>query len=130
LGYYRKGGKVRPIFAPRGGKRPVIIVLDRQETRSIRRQPFTLANIEQLSDQPGFYTLYDENGKLLYAGSSRNIRQRLLDTIYGRGDARTVDSKARLLPRIVKMDVTYGSVNQSRLNERRIKHVAEYNARD
>jgi len=28
LAYYRKGGKVRPIFAPKGRNRPTIIVLD------------------------------------------------------------------------------------------------------
>ena len=129
LSYYRdKQGRIRPIFAPRG-RTPTVIVVDRKATKSIRRQPFTKEAVEGLEDRSGFYTVYDHHGKLLYVGAANSVRSRLVDFWYGRGDHRTVEGKGMLRPQAAKFDVTYMPIEQARLNEKRIKQVAQFNVR-
>jgi len=106
-----------------------MIVVSPDETRGIRRRAFTLENVETLENQPGVYQLYDDRGKLLYSGSSKEIRRRLTDTIYNRGDYRMVDGKGAMLCNVSSFDVTYGPVSQNRLNEKRYKSQAEFNKR-
>ena len=130
LTYYRdKRGRIRPVFAPKGRGRPTIIITNKKEAKSIRRQPFTRTNVEALEDRSGFYTLHDDRGNLLYAGAANSIRDRLVDSFYSRGDYRTVDEKGKLRASIAKFDVTYCPIEVARLNERRIKQLAPFNVR-
>jgi excinuclease UvrABC nuclease subunit len=58
----------------------------------------------------GTYTYWDREGRLIYSGSSERLRDRLTDTLFGRGELRQVPGKDKLPSKIAKFDVTYMSI--------------------
>lgn len=81
-------------------------------------------------NSPGRYRFYGRGGRKLYVGSSKKIRSRLEDTKRRRGDARTVKSKAALIPKIHKYDVDYHrDVWKNREAELKEKNGAPFNVR-
>lgn len=96
------------------------------------RKPWKMRNIVGVKPRPGRYRLYSKDGKVLYAGSSKNLRRRLEDKYRLRGDARTVKTQHELLAsgRVKKFDIDYGkNIWDNRDAEKKEKQGAPFNVK-
>jgi len=99
----------------------------REDAEECRMRQLRKGNVAKEKNMPGNYQLFNDKGKLIYTGSSRKIKNRLLAALYGRADYAQVGGKDKLRNEATHYDVNYMPIKQARKKEKRSKRGCKYN---